>query len=97
MTKRKSRARKGTKTMRKESVKKLLEQESQLSSPLADLQCNKETESLLVHIVAYMPLEIIDFNCEEVLDGSYSPVGELLLDTPADQLLNDYDLTLLNN
>ena len=88
--------RKAQKQRERSRVKKSLQTENQLTSPFTDLQCSKETESLVEHMVHHIPLEIINFDCAEYLDGPSSTVDESLLDTPADQVLNDFDLTLFD-
>ena len=88
--------RKAQKQRERSRVKKSSQPENLLTSPLTDLQCSKETELLVDHIVEHVPLEIIKFDCAEVLDGPSSTVDELLFDTPFDQVLNDFDLSLFD-
>ena len=64
---------------------------------LTDFYCSEEAEALVDNMVAHIPLEIIKFDCMEFLDSPSLTVNEIFDRTPsepADQLLNDFDLTL---
>ena len=64
---------------------------------LTDFYCSEEAEALVDNMVAHIPLKIIKFDCMEFLDSPSLTVNEIFDTTPsepADQLLNDFDLTL---